>query len=403
MLIFPALFDLTLFISRTIFVMTTPKIAEFFERILKELYQNIYQLFGGSLDDQKLTLAHIGLSILSSGIKIIILLLLVGFIYWFLVYTVKTVRKLFGLPYRYARIARATLRYLWFMTSLLAVMSQIGVTDNTVTATAKAATWAGFYYVLWALSGQMVSSVLKHYDLNASIEQLLKNLLLVIILALAFATVMAKFGFDIFSIVAGLGIAGLAVGWASQSTLANFIAGIVILVEQSFQVGDWIRLGEKEGRVVKISLRATQILDRDNIIIIIPNSTVASSEVVNLTSKKMIRFDVKTRIGLHADITAARSAIIKTLQKDEVVLKHPAPLATVSDIGESGVHLIVRFWVAPLSVARIPIIKENINEKIKRALDEAGIEVPFPYMRLIMTEDGDQAQRLKFDDEEQKS
>ncbi|WP_164305531.1 mechanosensitive ion channel domain-containing protein, partial [Streptococcus pneumoniae] len=70
---------------------------------------------------------------------------------------------------------------------------------------------------------------------------------------------------DIFSIVAGLGIAGLAVGWASQSTLANFIAGVVILVEQSFQVGDWIRLGEKEGRVVKISLRATQILDRDNI------------------------------------------------------------------------------------------------------------------------------------------
>ena len=57
---------------------------------------------------------------------------------------------------------------------------------------------------------------------------------------------MAKFGFDIFSIVAGLGIAGLAVGWASQSTLANFIAGVVILVEQSFQVGDWIRLGEKK-------------------------------------------------------------------------------------------------------------------------------------------------------------
>ena len=61
-----------------------------------------------------------------------------------LVYTVKTVRKLFGLPYRYTRIARATLRYLWFMTSLLAVMSQIGITDKTVTATAKAATWAGF-------------------------------------------------------------------------------------------------------------------------------------------------------------------------------------------------------------------------------------------------------------------
>lgn len=374
--------------------MNNSTITDFFRNILRDLYQNIYHLFGGSLDDQTLTLANIGFKMLTTSIKIIILLVLVGFIYWFLVYLIKTVRKLFGLPHRYARIVRATLRYLWFMTSLLAIMSQIGIRAETVTATAKAATWAGFYYVLWAVSGQMVSSVLKHYELNASIEQLLKNLLLVLILVLAFATVMAKFGFDIFSIVAGLGIAGLAVGWASQSTLANFIAGIVILVEQSFQVGDWIRLGDKEGRVVKISLRATQILDRDNIIIIIPNSAVASSEVVNLTSKKMIRFDVKTRIGLHADITAARSAIIKTLQKDEVVLKHPAPLATVDSIGESGINLIVRFWVAPLSVARIPVIKENINEKIKRALDEAGIEVPYPYMKLIMDDGVDDIKKV---------
>lgn len=374
--------------------MNNSTITDFFRNILRDLYQNIYHLFGGSLDDQTLTLANIGFKMLTTSIKIIILLVLVGFIYWFLVYFTKTVRKLFGLPHRYARIVRATLRYLWFMTSLLAIMSQIGIRAETVTATAKAATWAGFYYVLWAVSGQMVSSVLKHYELNASIEQLLKNLLLVLILVLAFATVMAKFGFDIFSIVAGLGIAGLAVGWASQSTLANFIAGIVILVEQSFQVGDWIRLGDKEGRVVKISLRATQILDRDNIIIIIPNSAVASSEVVNLTSKKMIRFDVKTRIGLHADITAARSAIIKTLQKDEVVLKHPAPLATVDSIGESGINLIVRFWVAPLSVARIPVIKENINEKIKRALDEAGIEVPYPYMKLIMNDGVDDIKKV---------
>lgn len=374
--------------------MNASDITQFFEKILRELYHNIYWLLGGSLDDQTLNWSKLGLSFLGTGIKIIILLVVIGFIYWLLVYLVKSVRKIFNLSHRYARIARATLRYLWFMTSLIAVMSQIGIQADLVKATAKAATWAGFYYVLWAVSGQMVSSVLKHYDLNASIEQLLKNLLLVLILVLAFATVMAKFGFDIFSIVAGLGIAGLAVGWASQSTLANFIAGIVILVEQSFQVGDWIRLGDKEGRVVKISLRATQILDRDNIIIIIPNSAVASSEVVNLTSKKMIRFDVKTRIGLHADITKARSAIIKTLQKDEVVLKHPAPIATVDGIGESGINIIVRFWVAPLSVARIPVIKENINEKIKRALDDAGVEVPYPYMKLILDDGVDDVKKV---------
>lgn len=366
--------------------MNSNNFIEFFQKILNELYQNLYWLLGGSLDDQTLNWAKLGLSFLSTGVKIVILLLVIGFVYWSLVYLSKLAKKFFGLSHRYVRIVRANLRYLWFVGSLLAIMSQIGVQPNLIKATAKAATWAGFYYVLWAVSGQMVRGILKHYELNASIEQLLKNLLLVLILVLAIATVMAKFGFDVFSIVAGLGIAGLAVGWASQSTLANFIAGIVILIEQSFQVGDWIRLGDKEGRVVKISLRATQILDRDNIIIIIPNSAVASSEVVNLTSKKMIRFDIKTRIGLNADITMARSTIIKTLQKDEVVLKHPAPIATVSNIGEYGIELIVRFWVAPLSVARIPVIRENLTEKIKRSLDDVGIHVPYPHMKLMLND-----------------
>lgn len=364
--------------------MNTQNITRFFENIMRDLYQSVYLFLGGSLDDQTLNWADRGLALAATAIKIVILLAVIGFIYWFLVYCVKHARTFLHLSQRQVRVMRAVLRYTWFVASLIAIMMQIGFHTDTVKATAKAAGWAGFYYVLWTMSGKMLSGVLKHYELNASIEQLLKNMILVIILVLTTASVLAQFGFDIVLLVAGLGIVGLAVGFAAQSTLANFIAGITILIEQSFQVGDWIRLGDKEGRVVKISLRATQILDRDNIIIIIPNATVASSEVVNLTSKKMIRFDVKARIALEADISQARSIIVKTLAKDEVVLKHPAPMATVAEVGESGVYFIVRFWVAPLSVARIPIIKENINEKIKRALDEAGIKAPYPHMRLIV-------------------
>lgn len=367
--------------------MNSQSVIQFFDKILNDLYQSVYLFLGGSLDDQTLNWAERGLSLAATMIKILILLSLIGFVYWLLVYCVKHAQRFLHVSHRGMRIVRAVLRYVWFVTSLIAVMMQIGFHADTVKATAKAAAWAGFYYVLWATSGRMLSGVLKHYELNASIEQLLKNMILVVVLVLVFASVLAQFGFDIVSLVAGLGIVGLAVGFAAQSTLANFIAGITILIEQSFQVGDWIRLGDKEGRVVKISLRATQILDRDNIIIIIPNSTVSSSEVVNLTSKKMIRFDVKARIALEADISQARSIIVKLLSKDEVVLKHPAPMATVSEVGEYGVYFIVRFWVAPVSVARIPIIKENITEKIKRALDEAGIKAPYPHMRLIMPDD----------------
>ncbi|MFA9485427.1 mechanosensitive ion channel family protein [Moraxella haemolytica] len=363
--------------------MNSQAIMDFFEKIIKDLYQSVYLFLGGSLDDN-MNWTERGLALSATAIKIIILLSLIGFIYWLLVYCIKHARAFLHLSQRRMRIMRAILRYVWFVTSLIAVMMQIGFHADTVKATAKASGWIGFYYVLWTTSGRMLSGVLKHYELNASIEQLFKNMILVLVLVLALASVLAQFGFDIVSLVAGLGIVGLAVGFAAQSTLANFIAGITILVEQSFQVGDWIRLGDKEGRVVKISLRATQVLDRDNIIIIIPNSTVASSEVVNLTSKKMIRFDVKARIALDADINQARSIIVKTLSADEVVLKHPAPMVTVSEVGEYGVFFIVRFWVAPLSVARIPVIKENITEKIKQDLDDAGIHAPYPHMRLMM-------------------
>ena len=360
--------------------------ANFFKKILSDLYQSVYISLGGSIDDETLNWTQRGIAFAEIGIKILILLSIIGIIYWGLVYFVKHIRNSLHLSQRHVWIIRAVLRYAWFVISLIAIMTQIGTQADTIKATAKAATWAGFYYVLWSMSGQMVASVLRHYELNASIEQLLKNLILVIIIVLALANVLAQFGFDIVSLVAGLGIVGLAVGFAAQSTLANFIAGITILVEQSFQVGDWIRLNGKEGRVVKISLRATQILDRDNIIIIIPNSTMSSSEVTNLTSKKMIRFDVKTRVALETDITTAREVILKALAKDEIILKHPAPMVTVSELGEYAVHLIVRFWVAPLSVARIPIIKEQIQEKIKLSLDAAGIEVPYPYTHVLVAD-----------------
>lgn len=357
-------------------------IAQFFKTILNDLYQSVYVSLGGSLDDGTMDWANWGTMVAQTGIKILILLAIVGVVYWLLVYVLKRSEGSLRLSQRQMLIVRSVMRSFWLLASAVAVMSQIGIAPTTIKAVVKASAWSGFYYVLWANSGQMVAKVLRYYDINASIEQLLKNIVMVVILVLATATVLAQFGFDIVSLVAGLGIVGLVVGFAAQSTLANLIAGITILVEQFVQVGDWIRIGNKEGRVVKISLRATQILDRDNIIIIIPNATMSSSEVTNLTAKKMIRFDIKTKIALTANVALVREVILKKLNKDEVVLKQPAPMITVSEIGEFAVFLVVRFWVSPASVARIPIIKEQLSEKIKLALDEAGIEIPYPYMNV---------------------
>lgn len=229
-----------------------------------------------------------------------------------------------------------------------------------------------------------MGKILQSYGLNASIEQLFYNLISMLLIILWIASVMAQFGFDIVSVVAGLGIVGIAVGFAAQSTLANFIAGITILIEQSFQVGDWVNINGQEGKVVQIALRTTQILTRDNITVIFPNSTVASAEVVNLTSKNLIRFDIEVRIALQADLEKAREVILETLKNFKELSERPSPTVTISQVGDFGVYFVVRFWITPAHVPRMPIIKENMREQVKQALDKAEILTPYPHMQLIL-------------------
>jgi len=369
--------------------MPIASVTDFFQEIVRDLHTSLYLALGGSIDEESLNWSSQAAELASTGIKILILLAVLGFFYWLANYILKQSRAKIRLNERRTKIARSVLRYIWIVASLIAIMSQINFEPETIKATAKASTWAGIYYVLWASSGQIIHRILQHYGLNASIEQLLKNILSVLLLVLGLASVMAQFGFDIVSLVAGLGIVGLAVGFAAQSTLANFIAGITILLEQSFQVGDWIHINDHEGRVVIIALRTTHILTRDNITVIIPNSNVASSEVINLTSKNFIRFDIRVRIAFEDDIDTARKEILQVLTDTEVVLNRPETSATVAEIGEYGVFFIVRFWVKPAAVARMPKIKENLQEGIKRAFDAANISTPYPHMRLLMPKDVD--------------
>ncbi|WP_288997203.1 mechanosensitive ion channel family protein [uncultured Psychrobacter sp.] len=369
--------------------MPIASITDFFQEIIRDLHTSLYLALGGSADEESIDWSSQVVYLASTAIKILILLAVLGFFYWLAIYILKQSKTKLHLNERRTKIVRSVLRYIWIVASLIAIMSQIYFEPETIKATAKASTWAGIYYVLWTSSGQIIHKVLQHYGLNASIEQLLKNILSVLLLVLGLASVMAQFGFDIVSLVAGLGIVGLAVGFAAQSTLANFIAGITILLEQSFQVGDWIHINENEGRVVLIALRTTHILTRDNITVIIPNSNVASSEVTNLTSKNFIRFDIRVRIAFEDDIDTARKEILQVLSDTDVVLSRPETSATVDEIGEYGVFFIVRFWVKPAAVARMPKIKESLKEDIKRAFDAANISTPYPHMRLLMPKDVD--------------
>lgn len=285
------------------------------------------------------------------------------------------------------------LRYMFFLLTALAIMAQLGVQPELLTAAARAAIIALLFYLAWALVTRVLLTLLERYDLDRSIEQLLRNVVSVVIVAIGIVTVLSQFGVDILAVVAGLGIVGLAVGFAAQSTLSNFIAGITLLIERPFRIGDWVRINDQEGKVMRIALRTTWLRTRDNIFTMIPNDSVASADIINYSTEGPVRIRIPVGIAYKESIKAARAAIMPVLEAHERVLHEEGmqPRVVATELGDSSVNLVAIYWVAPELFDVQPGISAQLLEGIKEALDAAGIEIPFPHLQLFI----DDAKGLK--------
>jgi len=280
------------------------------------------------------------------------------------------------------------LRYIFFLLTALAIMAQLGVARELLVAAGRAAMIALMFYVAWAVVTRILITLLMRYHLDPSIEQLMRNVVSVMIVTFGVVTVLGQFGFDILSMVAGLGIVGLAVGFAAQSTLSNFIAGVTILIERPFRIGDWVRIHDQDGKVMKIALRTTWLRTRDNVFTMIPNDSVASSDIINYSAEGALRVRMTVGIAYKESIAAARAVILPILEAHPDVLKQPdmMPGVSTAGLGDSSVDLRVSFWIDPDRIDIQPRISAQLLESIKNGLDAAGIEIPFPHMQLFIDE-----------------
>lgn len=285
------------------------------------------------------------------------------------------------------------LRYVFFLLASLAIMAQLGLGQELLGAVARAALIALLFYVAWAVVTRVLLALLARYELDRSIEQLLRNVISVAIVVVGVVTVLGQFGVDIFAMVAGLGIVGLAVGFAAQSTLANFIAGITLLLERPFRIGDWVRINDQEGKVIRIALRTTWLRTRDNIFTMIPNDSVASADIINYSTEGPTRLQLSLGIAYKESVQAARDVIMPILENHELVIQTPdmPPRLLLTALGDSSQDLTVRFWISPENYDFRGRLTAELLEAIKEALDEAGIEIPFPHLQLFI----DDAKGLK--------
>lgn len=176
------------------------------------------------------------------------------------------------------------------------------------------------------------------------------------------------------SFVAILGSAGVAIGLALQGSLSNLAGGVLVLVTKPFKVGDYIIAGAKEGTVSKIDIFYTNIVTVDNKRIVIPNGTISNMDVINVTNEPTRRLDLIIPVSYKADIDHVRSVIMGVCQKNEMVLLDESIEVLLYEFASSSINMSVRVWV---NTENYWALKWELQEKLKKALDAEGIEIPF--------------------------
>jgi len=200
---------------------------------------------------------------------------------------------------------------------------------------------------------------------------------------LAFGLIMAagQLGFQIASVLAGLGIVGLAVGLAAQDTLANLVAGITILWDRPFRIGDNVTVAGTFGSVQAIGLRTTRILTNDRIDAILPTKTIINEKILNHTRTPQLRVGIPVGIGYGEDLERAREVLVAAVAGHPQVLADPPPKVVVKELGDSAVVVEVRVWLRdPHAESEVRL---DLLERAKLALDKAGIEIPFPTQTVL--------------------
>ncbi len=241
------------------------------------------------------------------------------------------------------------------------------------------------FYVLLRVLQPALRSVLGRAGIaDALIHLLVDGVVRGAVWIVALVMAASQLGINVGAALAGLGVVGIAVGFAAQETIANMIAGFLIFWDRPFRVGDWITTQDRYGEVRDITLRTTRLRTHDNTYVVIPNKQVIGELLINHSMFGETRINVPIGIAYKESIDAAREAILDAMRGVDGVLSEPEPSVVVAELGDSSVNLMVRIWVAE-AINEIPV-RLRVVEASKKALDAAGIEIPFPHLQLFVDE-----------------
>jgi len=240
-------------------------------------------------------------------------------------------------------------------------------------------------FAVFYLIYRVLSAAISHIASSVKLERTVTGFILImvkyIVLIFGAITALQQIGINVTSIIAGLGIAGLSLGFAAKDVLANVIAGIFLFWDKPFVIGDLIEASDEYGEVSEITLRTTRIITVDGKMVSIPNSLMVNSKIISYTMHPHLRLDIDVTIDVNEQIGKARDVMLSIVQGDERFMQTPPPIVYVTTLGDYFVGLQLRVWL--LNERSHIGVSAELREKIKQEMDRAGIVMPYETIEIL--------------------
>jgi len=229
------------------------------------------------------------------------------------------------------------------------------------------------YVLAWLVTSAFIRTM--RYRLTAHQLLVWRRAIFYFLFLLFGMSALHEAGFKLSVLLGAAGVLTVAIGFASQTSASNLISGLFLIGEGSFAVGDTIQVGNTQGEVLSIDLLSVKLRTSDNVFVRIPNEQLIKTEVRNLTRFAIRRISIPVGVAYAEDIGRVRKVLLELADRHPLVLDEPLSQVTVQTFGPSAIDLMFTVWTRRETHADV---KDSLQESIKRAFDEHGIDIPFP-------------------------
>jgi small-conductance mechanosensitive channel len=214
-------------------------------------------------------------------------------------------------------------------------------------------------------------------------QMLIKRFVRYTAIVILFLIIISELEINLGAIFGAAGVIGIVIGVASQTSIGNIVSGFFLVSEKPFEIGDLIRIGDKTGTVYSIDLLSIKIKTLDNLLLRIPNQTVISTEVINVTKFPIRRMDIDISVAYKEDLGKVKSVLERIVKNNPLCLDEPEPLIIFKTFGSSGIDILLGVWFEKANFLKV---KNSIFMEIKSTFDAEGIEIPFPHVSIYAGE-----------------